>query len=81
MINPLTNHVDVVVCASSSEAIRNGYFYRSPIYLPIQLNQAVVVRNGTRGGAATIDLILEDGKGQKHVLMITQNLVKMLGDV
>lgn len=38
----------------------------------------MVVRNGTTAGNATVDFLLEDDSGQRFVLMVTGNLLKMI---
>lgn len=81
MTNPLTTDLAITICVSPSDAIRQGILYRPPIYKPIEVKQAVVVRNGTQANASTIDFVLEDENGQKYVFMVTQKLIKMLGQV
>lgn len=45
------------------------------------IKEAVIVKNGTQGGNATIDLIFVDANGQKYVAMITANLLKQVVDI
>lgn len=45
------------------------------------VKEAVIVRNGTVGGNATVDLVFEDDKGQKFVGMITGRLLKQVTDI
>ena len=70
--------LNVVVVGDAKEAIRQGYFYRPPVYLPIRIAQAVVVRKGTAQGKPTVDLVLETESGQKHVVMLTAELLRSL---
>ena len=72
------NHLSVTVCEDASDATRQGFFYRPPIYLPIDISKVVVVKKGTEAGNATVDLILEDEKGQKYVCMVTAALLKSI---
>jgi hypothetical protein len=45
---------------------------------PLEINTAVVVKNGTVSGNSTVDLVMEDKDGNKYVAMITGTLVKLL---
>ena len=67
------------ICDSAQEAIDKGFVYRAPDYQPARIVEAVVVRNGTIEGNATVDLVFEDEDGQKHVVMLTQRLLRMVG--
>lgn len=49
--------------------------YSRPVYKGASLEEAIVVRNGTTGGKATVDLIFVDETGQKYVTMITESLL------
>lgn len=77
-ITGFQQHLSVTVVEDSHDATRQGFFYSPPIYLPIQIEKVVVVKNGTEEGKPTVDLILEDEKGQKYVCMVTAALLKML---
>lgn len=78
MTSGIQQHLDVVVCENASDAAQQGYFYRPPIYKPIEVSKVVVVRKGTQAGAATVDFVLEDETGQKFVFMVTGNLLKSI---
>lgn len=68
----------VSICEDASDAVRQGYFYRQPVYLPIKIIKAVVIKNGTQSGGSSVDFILEDEKGQKYVVMITGAILKAI---
>lgn len=44
------------------------------------LKKAIIVKNGTISGAATIDLQFEDEHGNKYVAMVTAALLKGVTD-
>lgn len=68
------NSLDVRVFNDPAEAPT----FREPEFRAIEIKHANIVRNGTERGRSTVDLVLEDGKGQKYMMMITGRLVKML---
>jgi hypothetical protein len=70
--------LQIAICESPEDATEKGYVYREPEYKLATLEKAVVVRNGTVEGNATVDLIFTDADGQKHVAMITHNLLKSI---
>ena len=74
----VSTELAVTICDDPSDATEKGYFYRPPVYLPIRINKAVVVRKGTEGGKSTVDLIMEDEKGQKYVCMIPHALLNSI---
>lgn len=45
------------------------------------VKEAVIVKNGTVGKNATVDLVFQDEKGQKYVAMLTGRLLKTVTDV
>lgn len=71
-------HLDVVLCKDAQEAIDRGFQYRLPEYKAVQIEQVVVVQNGTEGGNSTVDLVMKDEAGNKFVVMITGNLLKSI---
>ena len=75
-----TLHLAVTVCADAEDAIAKGYDYDSKgdEFKPIEITEAVVVRDGTVGGNSTVDLVLKDGSGQKFVAMLTGALLKSI---
>ena len=52
--------------------------------IPIRMDTAIIVRNGTQGGRSTVDLQCVDDKGKKYLIMVTgailRNLSIMIGD-
>lgn len=72
-------HLKVVVCENSSEAVEKGYVYsHSKGFKAIEIETVVVVRKGTEGGNSTVDLILVDEAGNKFVCMVTGALLKSI---
>lgn len=59
------------------EAADAGYAYTAPVKAAT-LQEAVIVRQGTKAGNPTVDLIFTDADGNKYVAMITGNLLKAL---
>jgi hypothetical protein len=45
------------------------------------LSEANVVRNGTVEGRSTVDLVFEDAKGKKFVMMLTGRLIRNLAAI
>lgn len=79
MINPLTTNLSVTVCKDADDAIVQGFNWAADKTIkPIEVKQAVVVRNGTQAGNSTVDFVLEDESGQRFVFMITANLLKSI---
>ena len=74
------NNLAIVVCQDAADAIAKGYDYASKgrEYKPIEISQAVVVRNGTESGKPTVDFVLTDETGQKYVVMLTGALVNSI---
>lgn len=77
-MSAIQQHLDVVVCENPTEAIRQGYLYREPVFKPISIDKVVVVKNGTTAGSSTVDIILVDDDGQKYVVMLTSKLLKLI---
>lgn len=79
MVNPLHTQLDIEICASADDAIARGYNWSAvPAVKPIEIKKVVVVRNGTEGGNATCDFVLEDDTGQRFAFMITGRLLKSI---
>lgn len=73
------NSLSVVVCDDASDAIRQGFNYREPVFKSIAIEKVVVVRNGTETGNPTVDLVMVDpATGQKYVVMMTGRLLKSI---
>lgn len=72
----------VSVVKNAHEAVKAGFFYRKPVYLPIHVERVVVVQDGMENGLPTVDFVLVDEKGQKYTFMITGKLLRSipLGD-
>lgn len=71
----IANSVVINMCADAADATERGYFYREPEYHPLDIQEVVVVKDGTVSGKPTVDLILVDKNGQKYVTMLTGALV------
>lgn len=74
------NDISVVICDGADDAIAKGYKYNKPEYVPVEIQKAVIVRKGTLLGNSTVDLILVDEEGNKHVVMLTSGIVRGLAD-
>lgn len=76
-------NLKVTICDSPEDAIDRGYNYSAEPekYKGARIVEAVVVRNGTVSGESTIDFIFENEEGQKYVVLITANLIRLLGDM
>jgi hypothetical protein len=73
------NSLIITVCKDASDAIRQGFNYREPVFKSMRIDRVVVVQNGTEGGNSSVDLILEDpATGQKYVAMVTGRLLKSI---
>lgn len=70
-------HLEVNICADAEDAVKRGFVYREG-FKAVSVEKAVVVRNGTVEGNATVDFILQDEEGKKYVFMITGNLLKSI---
>lgn len=71
------NYLDVEVCKDAGDAMSRGYVYHEG-YTLLTITKAVVVQNGTEQGNPTVDLVMQGEDGQKYVVMVTGNLLKML---
>ena len=83
MIDPLHQHLNIVICEDAADAIAKGYDYvarndAGESIKPIQIEKVVVVRKDTQAGNTTVDFILKDASGQQYVCMITGNLLKLI---
>lgn len=67
----------IMIFQSPSEAPNyNDLLAKGEKISALTLTDAYIVKNGTEGGKATIDLLLTDDKGNKFVSMITANLLR-----
>ena len=74
----IQHHLQITVCNSPEEAVADGYVYRAPAYQSATLENVVVVKNGAKEGNSTADLIFVDENGQRHVVMLTSRLLKLI---
>lgn len=70
-------HLNVVICKDAEEATNRGYVYRNSIKA-VEIDTAVVIREGTESGNSTVDLILKDQEGNLFVVMLTGALLKSI---
>lgn len=79
MTNPITMHLPVTICKDADDAIIKGFNWSADRTIkPIEVKQAVVVRDGTQAGNSTVDFLLEDETGQRFVFLISGNLLKTI---
>lgn len=79
MTNPITQHLPVAICKDADDAIAQGFNWAADKAVkPIEVKQAVVVRDGTTQGRSTVDFVLEDETGQRFVFVITGALLKSI---
>lgn len=71
-------NLPVAICQNIEEAVKRGFTYRPPEYKAIEIQKVVIVKGGTASGSSTVDLILVDEQGQKHVVMLSAALLKTL---
>ncbi len=74
----INEHLDIAIVEDAHEATKHGYFYRPPVYQPVNIEKVVVVKKGTQAGNSTVDLVLVDEKGQKYVVMVTGALLRSI---
>lgn len=70
-----TNSLTIKTFKSPAEAPQWNLMESPPTYA--ELNELIVVENGTEGGKATVDLVFVDpATGKKFVALITAKLLK-----
>jgi hypothetical protein len=71
-----TNELSIEIKNSPSEApvYREGW-------IGLSLDRAIIVKNGTVDGAATVDIQLVDEHGNKYITMTTGRIIKALAQV
>lgn len=47
----------------------------------LKIKKAIIVGKGTVGGNPTVDLQVVDDEGKKYLIMVTGNLVELLGQL
>lgn len=72
----IQTHLALVICDSPEDAVAKGFDYKTE--KPVEIQQAVIVRNGTESGRSTVDLIIVDEKGNKFVVMLTGSIIQMI---
>lgn len=71
-------HLNIQICQTPEEASAKGFIYRQPDFKAIEIDEVVVVRNGTEEGNSTVDLVLVNELGEKFVVMLTGRLIKSI---
>lgn len=69
-----TNHIAIRIFNDPSEA--PNYNTNGEGFKAATLDAALIVKNGTEKGNATVDLQFTTADGQKHIAMITAELLK-----
>lgn len=79
MTNPITMHLDVIVCDGAEDAIAKGFNWADDANVsPIEVEKVVVVRGGMESGRASVDFVLRDGTGKRFVFMVTHALLQSI---
>lgn len=58
------------------QSIKEAPTYREPEYQGAIIEEYVIVKNGTKQGKPTIDIIFKDKNGQKFAVLSTGDLLK-----
>ena len=74
----IMQHLKVSVCKDALDAIDKGHVYNQGVHKPVEIEQVVIVQNGTVAGNGTVDFVLVDEEGNKYVVAMTANLLKAL---
>lgn len=69
--------VGLAICETPKEAEERGYVYLDGFTL-VEIQKAVIVREGTENGKSTVDFILVDQAGNKYVARITADILKTI---
>jgi hypothetical protein len=76
------NALTINVCKDADEAVKQGFNYNAANggtpRTAVEIERAVVVREGTVNGNSTVDFQLHDEAGNKYLVMITGALLKQL---
>jgi len=70
-----TVNLEVNICEDAKDATRKGFFYREPVYTPVLIEKAVVVKNGMVSGKSSVDLIMRDKQGRLYVAVLSSQLL------
>lgn len=75
-----TNHFKLTVCEDGRDAAMKGFDWAAApdIYGAASIDEVVVVRKGTESGKPTVDFLITDANGKKHVVMVTGAPLKMI---
>lgn len=80
-MNPVHTTLNITICTDVDDARSKGFDYiAAPVglYKPVEIEQVVVVCNGTQLGLPTVDFIVKDESGQRFVFMVTGRLLKSI---
>ncbi len=79
MINPIHKHLSITVCDDADDAIKQGFDWaEQPDVQPIEIEKVIVVRGGMKPGRASVDFVLRDAEGKRHVFMVTRALLQSI---
>ena len=83
MTDPIHTSLDVSIFNTAAEASADGFNYNKRVkpVIPLRVKNAVVVRQGTQNGNATVDFLMEDAKGPEYVIMMTGNILSSVVQV
>lgn len=74
---PITTNLSIEIFETGKEATEAGFnYFDKPEFNGIKIQKAIVVKEGTIEGNSTVDFISIDQFGNKHVVMITANLLR-----
>jgi hypothetical protein len=72
------NSLKIRLCKDAADAVEQGFVYKRPEYLPMEIKHVVIVENGTVSNNPTVDLVLVDENGQHYTVMLTAALWNMV---
>lgn len=76
-ITGIQNHIPLVLCENGQDAESKGHSYREG-FTPLQIERAVVVKDGTESHRSTVDFVMRDDKGNRYIVMLTGALVRSI---
>ena len=73
----MAQHVAISICENADDAINKGHVYGEEV-TSLDTANAVIVKDGTAEGNATVDLVFKDHKGNRYICMSTLNLLRSI---
>jgi len=79
----IQQHLPILVMPSVESAKNQGYDYSDGTFqgkpiTPVQIKQAILIKDGMVSGNSTVDLIMTDEAGNQMVVMLPTSLLKAL---